>query len=114
MEVGSLGPSLGTVALALPSNLRDVTSERWDDNFQVGQLTGAAIDNIVMPIINSIRDLTGGIGNRLGALAATATPADAAKAALGSISGGASALLGFAPNQFVLRRVGPPIPRGGG
>jgi len=100
-EVGTLGPALKTIVLPLSANLTDLTSEKWDDNFQVGQLTGAAIDNIVIPTINSIRDLTGGIGNRAGSIAATATPQDAAKAALGSISGGASALLGFAPNQFL-------------
>jgi hypothetical protein len=77
MEVGTLGPALKTIALPLSANLSDVTSEKWDDNFQVGQLTGAAIDIIVIPTISSIRDLTGGIGNRLGGVAARVE--DAAK-----------------------------------
>jgi hypothetical protein len=53
IEVGKLGPVLSSIVLPMASNLTDVTSARWDDNFEVGQLTGAAIDNLAIPTINS-------------------------------------------------------------
>lgn len=115
MTIGKLGNSLGTIVLPLPSQIVDHNQEAWQDNYNVGQLTGAAVQNMLLPTVNSVID-QGLVDSSLLALRKFSNnviniagmtfeqwkqAADTGGGIVAASTKLGSALLGYAPNQFL-------------
>lgn len=115
LSLGNLGNALGTIVLPLATAITDHNQQAWQDNYNVGQLTGAAVQNLLLPSVNSALD-NGLVGAARQALQnfsdkpsqIAGMTADQWREFLNKAGGTVaastsigSALLGFAPNQFL-------------